>query len=180
MQYAVIKDSIVISTCDHEPCSDDLATRGEISAPCEETEVIIGYTYDGSTFSPPIPIVTPFPKLREGRWAYIKSQRDLEERLPLPYMGKLLDFDTLSSERLTWAISAATTAKLLSQSFTIDWTTLDGSVLVMSEFDILGIPTAVASRSNIIHQKAREKAQEIAVAATVEELEGIVWEFATY
>jgi len=47
----------------------------------------------------------------------------------LPYLGEFIDFDTLSSERLTWAISTAMIAKSLGQPFSVDWTTATGSVL---------------------------------------------------
>jgi len=121
------------------------------------------------------PIPLTFLELQEVKWNYIKSCRDAEERLPLPYLGKLLDFDEIASKRLTWAISTATVAKLAGQSFNIDWTTSDGSVLTLTENDILGIPIAVATRSNTIHQKARGKADEITVATTAEQLDAITW-----
>jgi len=121
------------------------------------------------------PIVPTFIELQEQKWDDIKRSRDLEERTPLPYMNKLIDFDVTSSARLTWAIQTAITAKFMSQTFNVDWTTADGSVLTLTENDILGIPVAVATRSNVIHQKARTLADQITIATTQEQLDAIVW-----
>ena len=174
MNYAIIKDYIVISIADFEPSIEDLESRGESFVTCDPA-ILIGYTYDGTEFSPPMPIVIPFVQFQASKWETIKSHRDIEERDPLPYLGKLLDFNTLASERLTWAIQTAITASLTAQSFSIDWTTSDGTVLSMNERDILGIPIAVATRSNAIHQKERMYALAIESALTEEDLSVIIW-----
>jgi hypothetical protein len=122
-------------------------------------------------FRPPVPLID----LKSQKWAEIKLARDAEERSLLPYRNKLFDFDALSSERLAWAISAATTAKLASQAFTVDWTTYDNTIITMTADDILGLPIAVAVRSNEVHQKARGLRQEIEDAETVENLDLINW-----
>jgi hypothetical protein len=69
--FYIIKDSKVISICDFKPSIEDLATRDEISIECDET-VGIGWTYNGSKFSPPIPIVPT----KESLLASIRMQRD--------------------------------------------------------------------------------------------------------
>jgi hypothetical protein len=72
--YAVIKESKVICIADSMPCQDDLATRGEIGAICE-AEVTIGYTYDGTKFTPPIPL-EPIAPTQESLLESIRVRRD--------------------------------------------------------------------------------------------------------
>lgn len=115
-------------------------------------------------------VVTPIETLRVQTWERIKAKRDAEELLPLPYMGKLLDFDDKSNKRLEWAHSAAVSAITLGGSFETDWTCYDGSTLHMTAQDILGIPIAVAERANVLHVKARSIGQQLLTATTAEEI----------
>lgn len=123
-------------------------------------------------FTPPIPLID----LKTKKWIEIKKIRDIKERSPLLYIDKLFDFDSLSSERLTWLISSARTAITLEIPFQVDWTTFDNSIVQLSATDIIGIPLAVAQRSNELHVKARGYSDRINSATTIEELESIAWE----
>lgn len=120
----------------------------------------------------------PQPTLEDAKqqkWFDIKMKRDSEERSPLPFLNKLLDFDSISSERLAWAIDAARTAVMAGQSFSVEWTCTDNSVLPMTEQDILGIPIAVAQRSDTLHKKARAMKAQIDSATTKEDVYAITW-----
>lgn len=66
MQYVIVKNNKVISTCNFEPCPDDLATRGEVWISCE-LEVEIGWNYVDNTFVPPtiIPITPTAKELKQ-------------------------------------------------------------------------------------------------------------------
>lgn len=115
-------------------------------------------------------------ELKDQTWLRIKEIRNSLERKPLPYMGNLLDFDSISSERLSWAINTAQTAIITGQDFNVDWTCCDNSVLTMTAQDVLGIPIAVAQRSDSLHKIARKiKAEEIDIATTKGELDAISW-----
>ena len=125
---------------------------------------------------PPEPYVVPLSFLKEIKWNEIKAKRDSEERSPLPYMNKLLDFDSISSERLAWAIDAARSAVGAGMAFTVNWTCYDNSILVMTEAEILQIPLVVAQRSDTLHAKARDLKLQIDLATTEEELKLISWD----
>lgn len=123
-------------------------------------------------WTPPIPL----EKIKQNKWNEIKAIRDKKERDPLPYLGKLFDFDSLASDRLQWAIDAARSAVALGGQFETDWTCYDNSVITLSANDIIGIPLAVAQRSNELHVKARQYRQDIDNAETVEEVEAVIWQ----
>lgn len=112
---------------------------------------------------------------KAAQWAVIKTERDRREVEPLPYLEKVLDFDDVSSKRLTWAIDAARTALTQGLPFEVEWTCYDNSVLTMSANDIIGIPLAVAQRSDSLHQIARNLREDIYSKNTVEEVKAIVW-----
>ena len=109
-------------------------------------------------------------------WTAIKSERDRHERLPLDYLGKQLDFDALSSDRLTWAIAAARSAIAEGKAdFKLEWTCADNSPMTMTAQQIVDLPTAVAQRSDGLHRRARELRAAIDAAKTVEDLQKVVW-----
>lgn len=121
---------------------------------------------------------TPMPTLEEiklAKWEEIKLARDTEEQAGLPYMGKVVDSDTLSVQRLTIASQNAQIALALGQDFVIDWTCKDNSVLKMTAKDLIGIPPALAQFSDSLHQKARKLRGQIDEAETIEEVENIKW-----
>ena len=134
-----------------------------------------GWDYDGFTFIAPVIPVVLFTTLQENKWLVIRASRDAELRTPLLYMGKLLDFDKDSSERLTYATNAAIVLKSVGQVFSTVWTTHDGSPLVMTGDDLMGIPVAVAARANILFIKGRTLSDEIMAATTQADLDLVVW-----
>jgi hypothetical protein len=123
----------------------------------------------------PQPIPESLLDIQNRKWEEIKSIRDKLEIEPLSYMGKLFDFDDVSSKRLEWAISTAQTAVLTNQTFIVVWTCYDNTTLTMTEQDILGIPLAVAQRSDSLHQIARELREQIYAATTIVDVDAIVW-----
>lgn len=112
-------------------------------------------------------------ELKAAKWEIIKARRDAEDRRPLPYLDKLLDFDDAGREKLLWALKAADVA---GAAFTVDWTCADNSTLVLTAETIAGIPVAAATRSNENHQKARLLRTAIDAASTPEDLDEIRWE----
>lgn len=117
----------------------------------------------------------PLELAKAEKWQEIKVLRDQREQEGLPYMGKVLDSDALSVQRLTTAVQAAQLAISQNQEFTINWTTKDNSVLVMIAQDVCGIPLALAQYSDSLHAKARSLKEQIAKAESLKELEKITW-----
>ncbi|MEJ1355739.1 MAG: hypothetical protein RPU39_13760 [Candidatus Sedimenticola sp. (ex Thyasira tokunagai)] len=85
---SIIKDDVVIATCDHLPDVDDLETRGEEVIP--QTGAV-GQIWDGSVFSNPEPvphIVTTITKIQckrqfvaLGKWGDFKALRDSDPEM---------------------------------------------------------------------------------------------------
>lgn len=115
-------------------------------------------------------------ELKAAKWQKIKTTRDQKEQAGLPYMGKILDSDALSIQRITTAVQAAQMAVSLQQEFSVNWTTQDNSILVMTAQDVLAIPLALAKYSDSLHAKARSLREKIDKAATQEEVDAISWD----
>lgn len=111
--------------------------------------------------------------LKAAKWGEIKSRREAEDRQPLPYMGRLLDFDDTGREKLLWALKAADVA---GAAFAVDWTCADNTVLALTAETIAGIPVAAALRSDANHQKARLLRDAIDAATTAGDLSVIAWD----
>lgn len=103
---------------------------------------------------------------------YMKAQRDLEEVAPIMYNEHLYDYDSKARERINAAIIAL---ELQGPDATIIWTSYDNEDTILSGNDLKMIVAAVASRSDLLHRKYREKVVAIDNATTVEELELIKW-----
>lgn len=119
----------------------------------------------------------PLDLAREAKWQEIKSARDQKEQAGLPYMGKVLDNDPISVQRITTAVQAAQLAISQSQEFSIDWTTQDNTTLVMTAVEVCGIPLALAKYSNDLHVTARTLKDEIDNATSIEEIEKVIWQW---
>ncbi len=127
-----------------------------------------------------IPELDPEPvptlaELQAAKWANIKERRDTLEQSGLPYMGKVLDSDILSVQRIAIAVQAAQAARSAEIDFTVDWTCADNSVLTMTAEQVVGIPVALAQYSDNLHQIARGLREQIEAAQTAEELAMIIW-----
>lgn len=114
-------------------------------------------------------------ELKEIKWNKIKTIRNNLEQSGVPYLGKILDSDTLSVQRISIAVQAAQTAVALQIEFDLPWTMQDNSVIVMSAQEVIGMSVALAQYSGQLHEKARLLRIEIDHAETKEELDEIVW-----
>ena len=107
------------------------------------------------------PYVPSIDELAESTWATAKTARDAAEQAGCPYLGKVLDSDSISVQRINTAVQAAQVATAQKQEFAVDWTMQDNSVLTMSIQDVLGMPVALAAYSNQLHEKARQCRENI-------------------
>lgn len=121
-------------------------------------------------YQPPAPTLDD---LKAAAWDQVKARREAEDRRPLPYMDKLLDFDDAGREKLLWALKAADVA---GAAFAVDWTCADNTILPLTAETIAGIPVAAAMRSDANHQKARLLRDAIDAASTPEELAMVSWD----
>ncbi|EGO65090.1 DUF4376 domain-containing protein [Acetonema longum] len=114
-------------------------------------------------------------KLKIQSWERIKEKRDMLEQSGVPYMGKVLDSNSLSVQRIAVAVQAAQAAITAEQDFSLDWTCADNTVLTMTAQEAIGISVTLAQHANTLHQIARNLRLQIDAAETAEELGKITW-----
>ncbi len=105
----------------------------------------------------------------------INSKRDTLEQSGFPYMDQVIDSNSVSVQRITVAVQAAQAAIGAGQPFSIDWTCQNNSVITLDAAAMVGMPVALATNANNIHQLARDKKALIDAATSIEEVEAIEW-----
>lgn len=118
--------------------------------------------------------------VRVAKWEEIKAARDAAEVSGFPYMGKVIDSDPRSVQRLTGAVQAAQEAIKLGQPFAIEWTCADNTMLALDAESMTGMPAALALYANQLHEQARALRAVIAAAQTPAEVAAISWPAATF
>lgn len=113
---------------------------------------------------------------KDAKWAEIKGLRDALEATSFPYMGKVIDSDARSAQRITTAVQSANAAQSAGVAFSISWTCADNSTLTLDGPAMLGMPVALAGYANGLHEHARIVRAQIEAAATLDELNLITWE----
>ncbi len=122
------------------------------------------------------PVYVPdIEDLKIQAWAKIKAERDRLEQSGVPYLGKILDSDTVSVQRITIAVQAAQAAIAVNVLFTLAWTMQDNTAVEMDATQVVGMSVALAQHSDSLHQIARALREQIDAAKTAEELANIKW-----
>jgi len=159
-----------ISSINHLPNFEDLATRNERAIEVNEEQAV---KFDaGATIDENNNLVEYEKPLEESRLEYIaaaKAYRDSQEVTAITYNGNDYDYDAKARERLNIARQALED----SGTESIDWTTAAGIDVTLTVADFAGINGAVALRSNTLHIDYRETKAKLEVAKSVEELEEI-------
>lgn len=119
--------------------------------------------------------VKSFEELKELKWSEIKFERDRLEQSGAPYLGKTLDSDTVSVQRIAIAVQAAQAAIAEDQLFTLSWTMQDNTAVEMDAAQVVGMSVALAQYSDGLHQTARALREQIEAAETAEEINVIKW-----
>lgn len=128
----------------------------EISKEDQKLYATNKYIRDSATGKPILrpPYVPTIKELAEAKWNEIKTARDDAEQAGCPYMGKAIDSDQLSVQRVSIAVQAAIGAG--AENFTIDWTMQDNTITTMTAEQVIGMSAALAAYSNALHAKARQ------------------------
>lgn len=111
--------------------------------------------------------------VRNKQWEEIKVARDNTETSGLPFKDKVLDYDMRSAFKLDIAME---TAKQVGESFSIDWTMQDNTVMTLTYSDLLSIPLIAANYSNELHKKARAYRDKIYNITDIKAITEIKWE----
>lgn len=105
--------------------------------------------------------------------ARINEKRDSIEAGGFPYLGKVLDSDPRSVQRINTAVQAAQAAVAAGVPFGIDWVCADNSVVTLDAAGMIGAPVALATYANQAHTFARTLKDQANAALTIAELEAI-------
>lgn len=106
----------------------------------------------------------------------MNSKRDNLEQSGFPYLGKTIDSNPVSVQRITVAVQAAQAAIGAGQPFAITWTCQDNSTLELDAVGMMGMPVALAMFANGLHETARAKKDLIDAATTIAEVEAVTWD----
>ena len=99
--------------------------------------------------------------------------RDAAEQGGFTYMNKTIDSDERSCIRITAAVNAA---QVGGDTFSLDWTCSDNSVLTLTAAQAVGMGVALALWSNTCHSRARKIKDKIEAATSGSELDSIYWD----
>lgn len=111
--------------------------------------------------------------IKEWRRNEINKTRDDLELQGFPYMGKWFDSDQRSANRIFGAVQAAQAAAAVGAPFEVNWTTADGSVVTLDAMGTMGVPVAMATQANALHQYAAALKILVEDAETEAEIEAI-------
>lgn len=109
---------------------------------------------------------------RVKKWASIKKSRTSVEYSSFLFGSHVYDADENSQRRISGAVSLAT---LSDESFSLDWTTANNTVVGLSRSKVIGLGVALGTHVISVHALARDKRARIDAATTPEEVEAIVW-----
>lgn len=113
---------------------------------------------------------------QDAKWLQIKRKRDELEAGGFPYLGKVVDSDKLSVQRIALAVQSAQAAISAGAAFEIEWTCADNSTIQLDGPAMAGMPVALAEHANSLHVIARElRASIYAEDATEESVAAISW-----
>lgn len=151
---------------------DDAYIRnGEVLLKPNKPNVFCEWDYANASWFDPRSI----QDFRDAQWAQIRNERDTREAAGFPYLGKTIDSDSRSVQRINTAVQAAQAASAANQPFTLFWTAQDNTTLWLDAAGIIGMPVALAMYANTLHETARTLRSQIDAATTPEEVQSITW-----
>lgn len=101
------------------------------------------------------------PTIRASLRKGLNQQREQREQAGFPYLGKTLQADAGSRERITTAVLAALAAQAQGQAYTLAWRCADNSTLQLDVAGVLGLPMAMAQHSEALHQHCQARKTEL-------------------
>lgn len=132
----------------------------------------VGDLWDGAQFTRP----PRWESLDVGRAevrAAINAERDRREEAGFVYLGRPVDSDSRSVQRIGVAVQAAQAAAGAGQPFAIEWMCQDNTLLALDAAGMMGMPVALAMAGNALHQHARTLKAAVDAADSVAALEAI-------
>ena len=123
-------------------------------------------------------LLTPLETARKVKWAQIKAARASSEYAGFMFKGHLFDSDSYSQGNIQGAVLQAI---LEDEAFTREWTLADNTTMVLTKADVIEMGMALGAHIDSVHSRGRAlRALIEAPDATVEYVEAITWDSATY
>jgi hypothetical protein len=114
-------------------------------------------------------------KARHDAKEKINAIRDTKETQGFSYMGKTLQSDERSVQRIGIAVQAAQAAIATSSPFVLTWTCADNTDLTVDAGQMIGMAVALATTAAGIHAIAKTLKAQIDAAVTIEAVESVAW-----
>jgi len=103
----------------------------------------------------------------------INATRDAIEQGTFTYLGKQIDADPVSCQRITVAASTAQMALSASVPYALEWSCADNSRLALDAMGVLGMMQALGSHGLAVHLHARGLKTAVLAATTVEQVAAV-------
>lgn len=112
----------------------------------------------------------PIAEIRAAIWDRIKARRDAMIDGGAPTPSGAVDSYLEARTNIAGAVQAATIAQAAAQPFSVSWTLLNNSVVVLDATAMIALGLAVLAHVNACHDRARALRDQINTAETVQDL----------
>ncbi len=85
----------------------------------------------------------------------INAERNRREQTSFPYLGKQIDSDPVSVQRITVATNTAQMALAAAVPYEVQWSCADNSILTLDAMGVLGMMQALGTYGLALHMYAR-------------------------
>lgn len=85
----------------------------------------------------------------------INAERNRREQTSFPYLGRPIDSDPVSVQRITVAQATAQMAIAAGVPYSVDWACADNSILTLDAMGVLGMMQALGSYGLALHMYSR-------------------------
>lgn len=109
-------------------------------------------------------------EIRSAIWDRIKARRDAMIDGGAPTPSGAVDSYLEARMNIAGAVQAATIAQASAQAFTVNWTLLDNSVVVLDAAAMIAVGLAVLAHVNACHDRARALRDQINAAEDIASL----------
>lgn len=164
LEAGVIKNIIVIDDADIATISH----FGGVLVP-DGVCASIGDSYDGLNFSPS---QKPLAVVKVERAAFIDSEYERVNQLPISYLGNTFQADNTSTALMTSTLAVLTAA---GGAAGVEWWNLANVKVPLTYAQFAGLGIAIFQRGQPYFANKRAKKDLINAATTIAEVEAVIW-----
>lgn len=113
----------------------------------------------------PAPLILAKARLQSA----INEERNRREQTSFAYLGKQIDSDPVSVQRISVAAATAQMALAASVPYSLEWSCADNTTLPLDAMGVLGMMQALGSYGLAVHMAGRTKKAEVAALTTIDQ-----------